>query len=291
MNLNLNLLADFFDNALKEDHSIIGDLTSNLIFDRDHKVAFKILAKKDLVLSGIDIARYYFDKYLSTCSNLKFYFQDKDYVKKDSIILEGIANVKGILLIERVLLNFIQYTSSISTNCFNFIQKLNNPKISISDTRKILPYYKTLAKYALYCGGGMIHRPCLSSMIMIKDNHLAASSEKYDTTNIINKVKNKAPYYSKIEIECDNPKQVKLSVLANPDIIMLDNMQHQEIISSINIIRNHNINYKSNILIELSGGINIDNIASYREYDINYISSSYITNNFNVDISMEMEKI
>jgi nicotinate-nucleotide pyrophosphorylase (carboxylating) len=157
---------------------------------------------------------------------------------------------------------------------------LNNSKIKILDTRKTLPNLRELQKYAVKCGGGKNHRFNLADLILIKDNHInACGGVDKALERVLSNTNN-----VKIEIECDNYLQVVECLKFNPNIIMLDNMNFEELQKSIDAIRNHS----KAIEIEVSGGINLENIHHYKNFDIDFISIGSLTNSAKiVDIGLD----
>ncbi len=277
-------LSKIIDYALIEDGALL-DATSDLAFEDKKIVKFNIIAKKDIIFCGNDVINLVFDK---LCRKNKFAgsefsveqkFSDGDFIKSGQIIANGRGEAKLILAGERVLLNIIQHLSGIATMTNNFIKKLNNNKIKILDTRKTLPNIRLLQKYAVTKGGGVNHRFNLSDMIMIKDNHVAIAGSIENAIKSCRKNKK-----LKIEVECDNKQQVISAIASNPDIIMLDNMSISDIVQCAQLIRSHS----KEIKIEVSGGINIDNISDYSDLDIDFISIGYLTHSaIASDISLE----
>jgi nicotinate-nucleotide pyrophosphorylase (carboxylating) len=267
-----NSIKEIVKAALKED-AALRDITSDLTIKEDLEVKFAITARQDLIFCGQEIILEVFQqlrkakKFKNTNLDLDFKANDGDSIKSKKPILTGFGNAKLIFAGERVILNLIQHLSAISTKTAQIIKHLNNKKIAILDTRKTLPNLRALQKYAHKIGGGVNHRFNLSDAILIKDNHIAAcaSIEKA----ILNAKKSK----KKIEIECDNFTQVKKAIALKPDIIMLDNMSANEIKKCSNLIRAT----KAKILIEVSGGISLENISNYSNLDIDFISIGAIT--------------
>lgn len=287
LNHKLQTLEFIVENAIAEDHAL-NDITSDLTISTTYNSNFVINAREDLIFCGTQIIDCVFNQLLKSekfnnCQiNYKFFKNDGDKVFSKQDILKGSGNSKLILAGERIILNLIQHLSSISTQTNEFVYKLNNPKIKILDTRKTLPLYRELQKYAVKCGGGANHRFNLSDLILIKDNHISASGDINSVFRNIKKENN-----PKIEIECDNFHQVQQCLIHNPDIIMLDNMSFDELNKSISAIKN----YSTKILIEVSGGINLQNIEQYRNFSIDFISIGSITNNIkNVDIGLDFFK-
>ncbi|MFK8040304.1 MAG: carboxylating nicotinate-nucleotide diphosphorylase [Rickettsiaceae bacterium] len=275
--MNINLIAQYIDNALQEDLGIGCDITSKLLLQEDDvKGEFQIIAKEDGVLCGVEIVSYILNKY----SNAKYelFRQDGFPIKQKQIIAQIIGDAKEILMLERVMLNYLQHLSGIATLTRKYVDAANG-KAKICDTRKTIPGLRMLQKYAVRCGGGYNHRLALDSSILIKDNHIALSGNK--VSHLIKQAKKRAPHYTKIEVECDNLELLPDIVQAKPDIIMLDNMNIDQIKHAVKIINKI-------ALIDVSGGVTLDNIPNIINCNIDFISIGRLTNSSQaIDISME----
>ncbi len=262
--------------ALKEDLGK-GDITSKLTIDKKSQSQFNIVAKEDLILCGLDFALAAF-KQINKKLSLKTFCKDGSKVKKGTVIMQGEGYSRDILAAERVALNFLQHMSGIASLADKFVTKLNNPKIKILDTRKTLPNYRKIAKYAVRVGGADNHRFCLDDGVLIKDNHIEACgsiAEAIDKTRQGTKLA--------IEVECETLTQVKEAVSAKADIIMLDNMSLANIKKAITLI-------KGKAKIEVSGNITLANIANYRNLKVDYISSGSLTHSPQAsDISLNIK--
>lgn len=282
---SLKTLSKIIELALKEDE-VFNDLTSDLTIAEGANCDFAINAREDLVFCGKKIVEEVFSqlknssKFQNCTLNLKYFFDDGEFIKARESIIVGSGDVKIILAGERVILNLIQHLSAIATATKKHVEVLNNSKIKILDTRKTLPNLRELQKYAVKCGGGQNHRFNLADLILIKDNHINACGGVEEALKRVLAKKNNV----KIEIECDNYLQVVECLQFNPNIIMLDNMNFGELQKSIFAIRNHS----KTIEIEVSGGINLENIRDYRNFDIDFISIGSITNSAKiVDIGLD----
>lgn len=277
MPLQINLLKDSLDMSFKEDYGIKGDITSNSVIDQESQVSFEINTREEIIICGLQIVQYYFDTYSSI--TYKFHCKDSDLMQANSVILSGHGPARELLLLERVILNYLQHISGISTATYTFVQKINGTKAKIFDTRKTTPLYRTLQKYAVVCGGGHNHRLCLDSSILIKDNHIAICG---GITKALQKAKANNPHYAKIEIECDTLEQVAEAVNIGVDIIMLDNMSIKQIIEAISIIDNRAI-------IEASGNVSLETVADIAKTGVDMISIGRITHSApSVDIGLDI---
>ena len=280
----LKTLPKIIELTLLEDEAF-NDITSDLTIEKNINCNFAINAREELIFCGKKVIEEVFlqlknsSKFQNSTLELNYFFKDGDVVKPRESIVSGFGDVKIILSAERTILNLIQHLSAIATSTKKHVEKLNNSNIKILDTRKTLPNMRELQKYAVKCGGGENHRFSLADLILIKDNHISACGGIKKT---LEKISNKNNL--KIEIECDNYSQVVECLKFSPDIIMLDNMNLQELQESINEIRKSS----KAILIEVSGGINLENIQNYRNFDIDFISIGALTNSVKiVDIGLD----
>jgi nicotinate-nucleotide pyrophosphorylase (carboxylating) len=281
----LKTLPKIIELALQEDEAF-NDITSDLTIRKNINCNFAINAREELIFCGKKVIEEVFlqlknsSKFQNSALDLNYFFEDGDAVKPRESIISGVGDVKIILSAERTILNLIQHLSAIATSTRKHVKKLNNPKIKILDTRKTLPNMRELQKYAVKCGGGENHRFSLADLILIKDNHISACGGISEALEKVSDNKNNL----KIEIECDNYSQVVECLKFNPNIIMLDNMNLQELQKSIEEIRK----FSKNITIEISGGINLENIQNYRNFDIDFISIGTLTNSAKiVDIGLD----
>lgn len=270
-------------NGLLEDDAL-ADITSDLTIKDNSLINFNIASREEIILCGIDVIKFCFNelqkspKFKNSPLKLKINFKDGSLIKPQDIIACGFGDAKLIFAAERVILNLLQHLSGISTSTSNFVKALNNDKIKILDTRKTFPGTRILQKYAVNIGGGNNHRFNLSDAILIKDNHIAAAGTITNSLELVKKSKN-----LKIEIECDNLKQVTEAIKQKPDIIMLDNMKVSDIQKAITIINKIS-------KIEISGGITLKNIKRFSNLDIDFISIGALTHSVKaVDIGLDVE--
>lgn len=277
MQLHLTPLRNFLDYSLIEDLGIGGDITSKSLINEKQIIEFSIVSRETMIVCGSSIVEYFFNNY----STIKYKFSAKDgekIVKGDKII-SGVGKATEILMLERTILNYLQHLSGIATLTNEYVKKISHTKAKICDTRKTIPGLRTLQKYAVSCGGGNNHRFALDNNILIKDNHIAICGS---IKNSLEKAKLFAPHYTKIEIECDNLEQVKQALNCQVDIIMLDNMTLPQIYEAVKLISNHS-------LIEVSGGINLDNISQIADTGVDFISVGRLTNSARaIDIGLDL---
>lgn len=271
------------DLALEEDCAY-NDVTSKSLSLQKKLASAELIVKDDGIICGIDAFKHVLLK-LDKNFKFKVFFKDGQAVKKGDIILTLKGPAAPLLAGERTALNFIQKLSGIATTTNKFVKIIKGSKAGIYDTRKTLPGFRNISKYAVRCGGGQNHRMNLSDMVLIKDNHLALID---DLTQKVKEIRKK---YSKLKIliECEHEKHVKNAIAAGADIIMLDNMKQPLLKRMVKLIRNSSTKtYKP--LIEISGGVNFQTIKNYAKLGIERISIGMITHSApSLDISLEVE--
>ena len=265
--------------ALREDMTS-GDITTDSIL-KDEKAEVNLIAKDKGILAGLDVFKRVFEL-LDEDVTFEFYFSDGDEVNNKDLVGKIRGRAKAILEGERTALNFLQRMSGIATYTKKMVDALDSERVKILDTRKTTPNMRIFEKYAVTLGGGYNHRYNLSDGIMLKDNHIDAAG---GIREAVEKVRSLNPFVKKIEVEVENFDQVREALEAKADIIMLDNMDIEEIKEACKIINKRAI-------IECSGNVSLENINSYKDLDIDYISSGAITYSAGVlDLSMKNLKI
>jgi len=271
-------VVQFIKSALEED---IGnkDVTSELLIPEGLKSKAIYLAKEDFILAGIPFAELVF-KLLDPTINFKSYFKEGSSIKKGYTIAKIKGNAYSILAGERLSLNILQRLSGIATLTNKYIEEIKGTKARILDTRKTTPCMRYMEKYAVRIGGGNNHRFGLFDGILIKDNHIALIGNIKDS---IKRAKT-AHHLLKIEVEVKNLREFKIALESGADIIMLDNMPIDEIKEAVRINRKRAI-------LEVSGGITIENVREVAKTGVDYISIGAITHSAKaVDISLEIIK-
>ena len=248
--------------ALTEDLYPYGDITSNLLND-NKIIEAKIISNQKAVVAGLLFVKQSFKQ---VDKKIKFMLKKKDgsTVKKNSVIavIKGKAN--SIMIAERVALNFLSHISGIATKTNQFV-KLAGKKCKICCTRKTLPNYRVIQKYAVKLGGGTNHRFNLSDEFLIKDNHIASSDLKELVSLAIKNKKGK-----KITVEVDNLKQLKKIIGLKFNTILFDNMSIKNLRRGVKLVKKY---YET----EASGNINLKTVKSVARTGVNRISVGNIT--------------
>ena len=260
--LSENFIKDRVKLALTEDLYPYGDITTSLL-NNDRTITAKLISNQEAVVAGLGFAKNTFNQ---VDKKVKFIRKKKDgsAVKKNSIIAIIKGKASSILIAERVALNFLSHISGIATKTNQFV-KLAGKKCKICCTRKTIPNYRVIQKYAVKLGGGTNHRFNLSDEFLIKDNHIASSSLK---ELVLLAVKNKKG--KKITVEVDNLKQLKEIIGLKFDTILFDNMSIKNLRTSVKLVKNY---YET----EASGNINLKTVKSVAATGVNRISVGSIT--------------
>ncbi len=264
--------------ALKEDIGS-GDITTYALFSKkDPKARALLLAKEAFILAGLGMAQAVFKKV-----NPKIQF--KPLKKEGSQCEEGdeiaqiLSPASSLLSAERTALNFLQHLSGIATQTFLFVQSIQGTSAKILDTRKTLPAWRSLEKYAVKMGGGLNHRMGLDDAYLIKDNHLALYGS---ITKAIEAVRKHHQKKKKIEVEVTNLKEFDEALQAKPDWILLDNMGLDDMRMAV-------IQNRGRAILEASGNINLHNVRSVAQTGVDFISIGALTHSAPaVDISLEI---
>ena len=271
-------IESLIDLAISEDY-ISGDPTTESLIKSSKSGSAIIVSDQEGILAGIDIALFVFSKISSSISTTAL-LSDGDTLKKGSQIATIKGPLSSILTAERTALNFLQLTSGVATETSKYVTAINGTKAKIVDTRKTIPGFRRLQKYAVRVGGGKNHRHNLSDGILIKDNHIYAFNDSI--SNTIKTAKNNSPHTLKIEIEVENLDQVIEALDAKAEIIMLDNMSIDMMSEAVKLCKNKAIT-------EASGGVTLSTVKGIAETGVDIISIGAITHSApNLDISLDI---
>lgn len=278
-----------FDNAtlkLKVDPLILGaldeditseDVSTNSVMPEYQLGEVDLICKEDGVLCGSQVFERVFTL-IDEKTEVTFYKNDGDDIKKGELIAKIRGDIRVLLSGERTALNYMQRMSGVATYTRQVASLLEGTKTTLLDTRKTTPNNRIFEKYAVRVGGGKNHRYNLSDGVLLKDNHIGAAGS---VKNAIKMAKEYAPFVRKIEVEVENFDMVKEAVLAGADIIMLDNMTHEELKEAIEYINGR-------AEVEVSGNVTKENIARLTDLGVDFISSGALTHSAPIlDLSLK----
>jgi len=269
--------AQLLELAISEDLASAGDVTSQAIFTHQESIA-RLHSKETGVLAGGPYFSRVFER-IDKTTQVHLLKEEGDPLKPGDIVAEVRGATLSILSAERIALNFLAYLSGIATTSHRFAN-LQLGKTKILDTRKTLPGYRELAKYAVRVGGAVNHRMGLFDMVMIKDNHIdAAGSIK----KAVAAVRGRWEKRFTIEVECRSLAEVEEAVEAGADIVMLDNMSPRESAKALSL-------GDGKVRFEASGDMSEEKILDYMELGLDYISVGRLTHSvIGFDFSLKMD--
>ncbi len=271
-------LKKLVEHALFEDLGP-GDVTSEATISPESLSIAAMLAKQDLVLAGLDVARAVF-LYLDPDIQFTPFAHDGERVKAGTEIAKLSGNTRALLAAERVALNLLQHLSGIATLTAKYVEQVKGLKAEVLDTRKTLPGLRQLEKYAVKIGGGRNHRFGLYDGVLIKDNHIKASGS---ITKAVENARKSAHHLLKIEVETSSLDEVHEALSARAEIIMLDNMPLGLMREAMKLIA-------GKALVEASGNVTLETVRAIAETGVDFISSGSLTHSAPAaDISMKIK--
>ncbi|MFX1384773.1 MAG: carboxylating nicotinate-nucleotide diphosphorylase [Promethearchaeota archaeon] len=284
MSYNRILIEHKIREFLQEDCMFI-DVSSKVIPEKAETSA-KIIAKSEGFISGLEELGFLF-KILKVETSFKK--NDGEEVNIGDVVVELKGNVREILLGERTGLNLVTRMSAITTTARKYAEliKVSGKNVKMACTRKTTPGIRIFEKKAAELGGADVHRFSLDDMVLLKDTHL--KFYKGNIEKLLSNVKKKNSFSKKIEIEVENVEDVLIAAKNGADIIMLDNMGPDQVEDAINLLKKNNL--RNNVIIEVSGGINQDNIIDYLLSEPDIISSGELTQfpEQKVDLSLRFD--
>lgn len=255
-----------------------GDITSRLLSKK--KIIASIISRENGIAAGVQHAKEIFQ---SRNCRVTIHRKDGQTVVPNQKIMTIVGDAYSVLSCERTALNLMSRMSGIATQVSVYAKKIRavNPKVGLYSTRKTAPGLRIFDKNAVVIGGGHRHRMTLDQMIMIKDNHIAASDS---LAGLIKRAKQR---HVKIEVEVESLKDAITAAREGVDIIMLDNMSPAQIKKIIKKLEQ--LNLRNKVKIEASGGINHSNIIQYARSGVDMISIGRLTSSVSgLDLSLEV---
>lgn len=294
-----NLKENFFFNSELELRTILsnflsedigtGDITSNLLIPKEKTSSGTIVCKHEdigrttIIASGLAEAKMIFE--ICGCNATQM-VEDGSVISKGIEVMSVSGSARSILKAERTALNMVMRMSGISTKTRQFVEKLGDLSqvVRIASTRKTAPGLRYFDKKAVVLGGGISHRKRMDQLILIKDNHIAIVGSVKKAIELA-----KSVYGEKRKIECEvvNLDGIVEAISSGADIVMLDNFTSDMVRYSLEKIREYGIREKA--VIEISGGVNYDNIYDYASTRPDVISIGSLTHSVkSIDYSLEI---
>ncbi len=245
----------------------------------DCKVEAEVVSKEDGIIAGLAEATQifeYFEVFASTDLN------DGSAVQKDDVIFKLEGGARPILRAERLALNFLGRMSGIATLTRRYVDEAGNVRIAC--TRKTTPGFRKFEKRAVIAGGGDSHRYNLSDAVMIKNNHITVLGLE----KAVKSAKSAASFTQKVEVEVGDIDSAVAVAEIGVDIIMFDNMAAGEIEKSVELLSEKGL--RSNVILEASGNISLENIEEYAKTGVDVISIGALTHSSSwLDISLRIK--
>ena len=268
--------------ALKEDVGA-NDITTSAIIPKNLAIKADIEFKQAGVVCGIEIAERVFRL---VDENLRFLpvAKDGEWAEKGREIayIEGLG--ASVLIAERAALNFISHLSGIATKTKEFVDKIKGTNAKIMDTRKTTPGLRVFEKYAVTVGGGTNHRFGLYDQVLIKDNHLRVLRNEL-LLDIIARAKQAVLKKTIVGVEVKNVVEFKEAMKSKADYILLDNMSVEAVREAVA----HKKKIGSKINLEVSGGVNLNNVREYAQTGVERISVGALTHTApSIDIALDI---
>ena len=274
-------------------HAQPGDLTANSLIDQDAHGQVDIRSRNGGVVCGLPlVAQLFID--LDPLVQIQLHVNDGQRIDEPTCLATLAGPVRSLLAGERIALNFLGYLSGIATQTDRHLATIANTVTNtvtktnhipqLLDTRKTLPGYRRLAKYAVACGGGTNHRMGLYDAVLIKDNHLASRGNPLDVASAITAARAAVGNDVTVQAEIDSLEQLAPALDARPDILLLDNMTTEELVLAVTI----RDNTAPDVLLEASGGINLESLAAVAATQVDRISVGALTHSVpNWDVAFD----
>mgnify|MGYP005853398017 FL=1 len=266
------------DMALQEDLDLRGDVTSEAIFQGE-KCTCRLVSKDTGILAGLECFQQVFQR-IDPAVQWQGGLKDGDELTPGIVVARFSGPTKSILVGERTALNFLGYLSGIATLTHRMVLAAKEKgKASILDTRKTLPGYRALAKYAVRVGGGQNHRFGLYDMVLIKDNHIDVVGSLSEAVKRV-----RTCWEFLIEVECRTLEDVKEAVEAEVDRILLDNMDPETTRMAVEWVAGR-------VSLESSGDMTLERVGAYAATGVDFISVGRITHSApSFNFSLQIEK-
>ncbi len=282
--------------ALAEDLSDGVDCTSEALVDANELGSAQLLARGAGIVCGIQVAQLVLQHFPEVLWSPQVV--DGQAVTANALLATFSGNSRQMLRAERTILNFMGRLSGVATLTHSFAELIRGTRARVVDTRKTTPGWRRLEKYAVLCGGGVNHRLGLFDAVLIKDNHLAQLRQTFgDEQQVIRQAVGRARQWIRaqqdrlphgirtvVQIEVDRIEQLEFALNSQPDMILLDNMNCQQLAQAVSI----RDRLAAHILLEASGGVRLDTIRAIAETGVERISVGALTHSaINFDIGLD----
>lgn len=271
-------LDELIVRGLKEDINH-RDLAAETLIEASQESEAVLVAKEDGVIAGLEVFKAVF-RNVDPSVDITEKVEDGDFVTPGQEVLTLSGPTRSILTGERLALNFLQRMSGIASLSARYAQAVKGLPVRLVDTRKTTPTLRALEKYAVTVGGCHNHRYNLSDALMIKDNHIAAVGS---IAKAVARGRERIPHTMTIEVEVKDLGELEEALIAQADIIMLDNMSTEMMREAVRIA-------DGRAIIEASGGITLETVRDVAETGVDVISVGALTHSYSsLDLSLRIK--
>ena len=264
--------------ALAEDLGRAGDVTAQACIPEGTRMRAVFAARKPGVLAGIACVRLSVLA-LDPKATVDLKLEDGDAFAAGTILAEVEADARALLAAERTALNLLGRLCGIATLTHDYVRAVEGTRARITDTRKTTPGLRALEKHAVACGGGTNHRFGLDDAILIKDNHVALAG---GVGEAVRRARASVGHLMKVEVEIDRLDQLDDALAEGPDVIMLDNFSRADLTAAVARV-------SGRVVLEASGGVNLDTVRAIAETGVNVISVGALTHSAaSLDIGLDV---
>lgn len=261
--------------ALAEDIGS-GDITAQLI-PAEREAQARVITREAATISGTAWVDEVF-RQLDPRVQVRWNVADGQRAEQDQTLFSLEGPARALLSGERSALNFLQLLSGIATRCREYADLVAGTGVQLLDTRKTLPGLRLAQKYAVTCGGCHNHRIGLYDAFLIKENHIAACGGIAQAVAAARQIAPGRP----VEVEVENLDELQQALAAGADIVMLDELSHADMRTAVAL-------NAGRAKLEASGGVNRDNLRSFAETGVDYISIGTLTKDVKaIDLSMRL---
>ena len=271
-------LDALIDLALAEDLGQ-GDVTTEITVAPAARGQAELEARQALVLCGRPVVERVLQRFGPGAPAVVWQFDDGMRLEAGAVVARFEGSFGALLALERTMLNFLQRMSGVATQARRFVEAVAGTGARVVDTRKTLPGWRVLDKYAVRVGGAHNHRAALDGGVLIKDNHLAAAG---GITAAVRSARAKAPHSLRIEVEVESLAGLQEAIDAGAEVVLIDNFTVEEASQAVALAAGR-------VLLEASGGISLANIRAFAEAGVNLISVGALTHSVPAaDLALEV---
>ncbi|MCC6748464.1 MAG: carboxylating nicotinate-nucleotide diphosphorylase [Deltaproteobacteria bacterium] len=269
-------IRQLIDLALEEDLGL-GDVTTRLMGPPRPAVG-QVVARQSLVVCGLPLAAWVTER-AEPQLGCEALVEEGALVSPGTVLVRLRGPSDALLRVERTVLNFLQRLCGVATLTHRYVEAARGTGARIVDTRKTLPGWRALDKYAVRRGGGHNHRADLSSGILIKDNHITAAGS---VAEAVRRARAGAPHTLRVEVEVESLAAAEEALGAGAEVLLLDNFTPES-------VREVVARVKGRALVELSGGVNLGTVRAFAESGAELISVGALTHSAPAaDLAMDL---